>query len=54
MLPIVSAVSFPELPDQKEVSVCVQGAYIKGIDTDGNEMLITEVISLSRSGVVEN
>lgn len=54
MLPIVSAVSFPELPDQKEVSVCVPGAYIKGIDIDGNGMLTIEVISLLRSGVVEN
>lgn len=35
-LSIVSAVAYPELPDQQGVSVCVPGAYIKGIDTDGD------------------
>ena len=30
----VSAVAFPEIPEKQGVSVCVPGAYIKGIDTD--------------------
>lgn len=36
VLSIVSAVAYPELPDQQGVSVCVPGAYIAGIDTDGD------------------
>lgn len=36
VLSIVSAVAYPELPDQQGVSVCVPGAYIMGIDTDGD------------------
>ena len=36
VLGIVSAVAYPELPDQQGVSVCVSGAYVKGIDTDGD------------------
>lgn len=36
VLSIVSAVAYPELPDQQGVSVCVPGAYVSGIDTDGN------------------
>ncbi|MBQ2927216.1 MAG: hypothetical protein IJD98_01435 [Oscillospiraceae bacterium] len=38
VLSAVSAVAYPELPDQQGVSVCVPGAYVKGIDTnrDGN------------------
>ena len=35
-LSIVSAVAYPELPDQQGVSVCVPGAYVSGIDTDGD------------------
>ncbi len=35
-LSVVSAVAYPELPDRQGVSVCVPGAYIKGIDTDGD------------------
>lgn len=31
---IVSAVNYPELPDQQGVSVCVPGANVAGIDTD--------------------
>lgn len=31
---IVSAVTYPELPDQQGVSVCVPGANVAGIDTD--------------------
>lgn len=37
VLSIVSAVAYPELPDQQGVSVCVPGAYITGIDTDGDQ-----------------
>lgn len=33
-LSVVPAVAYPELPDQQGVSVCVPGAYVKGIDTD--------------------
>lgn len=36
VLSVVSAVAYPELPDQQGVSVCVPGAYVTGIDTDGN------------------
>ena len=36
VLSIVSAVAYPELPDQQGVSVCVPGAYVKGIDTTGD------------------
>lgn len=36
MLSIVSAVAYPELPDQQGVSVCVPGAYVTGIDTKGD------------------
>lgn len=36
VMSIVSAVAYPELPDQQGVSVCVPGAYVTGIDTDGN------------------
>ena len=36
VLSVVSAVAYPELPDQQGVSVCVPGAYIKGIDADGD------------------
>lgn len=32
----MSAVAFPELPDQQGVSVCVPAAYVLGIDTDGD------------------
>ncbi|MCD7954472.1 MAG: hypothetical protein LUG93_01655 [Lachnospiraceae bacterium] len=36
VLSIVSAVAYPELPDEQGVSVCVPGAYVTGIDTDGD------------------
>ncbi|MBQ7203610.1 MAG: hypothetical protein IJS03_06305 [Eubacterium sp.] len=36
VLSIVTAVTNPEIEDQQGVSVCVPGAYIKGIDTDGD------------------
>ena len=33
---IVTAVTDAELPDYQGVSVCVPGAYVKGVDTDGD------------------
>ncbi|MCD7774258.1 MAG: dockerin type I domain-containing protein [Clostridiales bacterium] len=36
ILSIVSAVAYPEIPDEQGVSVCVPGAYVTGIDTDGD------------------
>lgn len=36
VLSIVTAVTNAELPDQQGVSVCVPGAYVKGIDTDAD------------------
>lgn len=36
VMSIVSAVAYPELPDQQGVSVCVPGTYVTGIDTDGD------------------
>ena len=36
VLSVVSAVAYPELPDQQGVSVCVPSAYVKGIDTNGD------------------
>lgn len=36
ILSIVSAVAYPEIEEQQGVSVCVPGAYISGIDTDGD------------------
>ncbi|MCR5417165.1 MAG: hypothetical protein K6E79_10245 [Pseudobutyrivibrio sp.] len=33
---IVSAVAYPEIEDEQGVSVCIPGAYITGIDTDGD------------------
>lgn len=36
VLSIVSAVAYPEIEDQQGVSVCVPGAYVIGIDTDGD------------------
>jgi len=37
VLSVVSAVAYPELPDQQGVSVCVPGAYVTGIDTDKDD-----------------
>lgn len=34
VLSVVSAVAYPELPNQQGVSVCVPGAYVTGIDTN--------------------
>ncbi|OUO42816.1 hypothetical protein [Flavonifractor sp. An306] len=36
VMSIVSAVVYPELPDQQGVSACIPGAYVTGIDTDGD------------------
>lgn len=36
VLSVVSAVAYPELPDQQGVSACVPGAYVKDIDTNGD------------------
>lgn len=36
VLSVVSAVAYPEIEDQQGVSVCVPGAYVTGIDTDGD------------------
>ncbi len=33
---IITAVTNAELPDYQGVSVCVPGAYVKGVDTDGD------------------
>ena len=38
-LSVVSAVVYPELPDQQGLSVCVPGAYVAGIDVDGDGWL---------------
>ena len=36
VLSVVSAVAYPEIEDEEGVSVCVPGAYVTGIDTDGD------------------
>ena len=33
---VVTAVVYPELPNQQGVSVCVPGAYVTGLDTNGD------------------
>ena len=35
-LSVVTAVANPEIADEEGVSVCVPGAYVKGVDTDGD------------------
>ncbi|MCR5747791.1 MAG: hypothetical protein K6G03_08790 [Lachnospiraceae bacterium] len=35
-LSVVTAVTDPEIEDEQGVSVCVPGAYVKGVDTDGD------------------
>lgn len=37
VLSVVSAVAYPEIEDQQGVSVCVPGAYVTGIDTNGDD-----------------
>lgn len=51
VLSVVSAVAYPELPDQQGVSVCVPGAYVTGIDTDGDGK--ADVTSANASGSVK-
>ncbi|MCR5666569.1 MAG: hypothetical protein K6G01_07035 [Eubacterium sp.] len=46
-LSIVSAVAYPEIEDEQGVSVCVPGAYVKGIDSDGDG---TEDVTASDAG----
>jgi len=36
IMSVVSAVAYPEIEDEEGVSVCVPGAYVTGIDTDGD------------------
>ncbi|NTV91040.1 MAG: hypothetical protein HGA22_11885, partial [Clostridiales bacterium] len=37
VMSVVSAVAYPEIPDQQGVSVCVPGAYVTGIDTNADK-----------------
>ncbi len=37
VLSVVSAVAYPEIENQQGVSVCVPGAYVTGLDTDGDK-----------------
>ncbi|MCC8138644.1 MAG: hypothetical protein LIO76_11440 [Clostridiales bacterium] len=50
VLSIVSAVAYPELPDEQGVSVCVPGAYVTGIDTDGDGEADVTAESAAESG----
>ncbi len=54
VLSVVSAVAYPELPDQQGVSVCVPGAYVTGIDTDGDGVADVTAEELTASGITEN
>ncbi len=49
-LSIVCAVTNPEIPDEQGVSVCVPGAYVKGVDTDGDKT--ADVAAADASGAV--
>lgn len=51
---VVSAVAYPELPNQQGVSVCVPGAYVVGIDTDGDgvENITAETYEEAVNGVL--
>ncbi len=51
VLSIVSAVAYPELPDQQGVSVCVPGAYVTGIDTNADGT--ADIISSSYTEAVK-
>ncbi|MCC8100763.1 MAG: hypothetical protein LIP11_00370 [Clostridiales bacterium] len=50
VLSIVSAVAYPELPDEQGVSVCVPGTYVTGIDTDGDGVADVTAESAAESG----
>lgn len=54
VLSIVSAVAYPELPDEQGVSVCVPGAYVTGIDTngDGDEDITADTYSDAVKGAL--
>lgn len=47
---IVTAVTKPELEDNQGVSVCIPGAYVKGIDTDGDG--IADVTNGTATGIL--
>ena len=49
-LGIVTAVTNPVIPDEEGVSVCVPGAYVLGIDTDGDDE--PDVTAADASGAV--
>ncbi len=52
VLSVVSAVAYPELPDQQGVSVCVPGAYVIGIDTnsDGKADITSDTVTQAVNG----
>ena len=50
VLSIVSAVAYPEIEDEEGVSVCVPGAYVSGIDTDGDGEVDVETGSEAVTG----
>lgn len=50
VLSIVSAVAYPEIEDEEGVSVCVPGAYVSGIDTDGDGEVDVETSSEAVTG----
>lgn len=50
-LSVVSAVAYPELPDQQGVSVCVPGAYVTGIDVNGDS--VADVTAADAVGAVK-
>ncbi len=51
VLTVVSAVAYPELPDQEGVSVATPGAYVTGIDTNGDST--ADVTAQSYTGAVK-
>ena len=52
VLSIVCAVTNPEIEDEQGVSVCVPGAYVTGIDTDGDGTAdVTSADSTATEGV---
>ena len=51
VMSVVSAVAYPELPDQQGVSVCVPGTYVVGIDTDRDN--VADVTAENTSGAVK-
>ena len=51
ILSVVTAVVNPEIEDEQGVSVCVPGAYVKGIDTNGDGT--SDITSESVNGAVK-